>query len=174
MSRRILVLGLALSALLTVFTAAPAHAVTTYACNPTPSTWNVVARWGDGSVMEARTCLQHDPNTGYVRTKSQWRTRRGTTALLSDWDLDINGDNRWFQTQVYSISFDYPFAWRADFSDVFNTSYLALYSRWSCYGSTTQRYQGMAWDLRATPPGLTRSGYHQNNSDVTEDALAAC
>ena len=165
-----------LTGLIVALAPAASAAVTTYACNPSSTGWNVKGRWDDGTVLEARTCLQYDTAFGQVRTKSEWRVRKGGTAISgTDWDLDANAtkDPR-FQIWVYSDTLNEDVGFRNNFSDVFNASYLALYSTWGCVGAVSQTYLGFAIDLRATPPGLPRSGYHGNNSRKATDNRIAC
>jgi hypothetical protein len=165
-----------LAGLIVAMAPAASAAVTTYACNPSSTGWNTKGAWPDGTVLEARTCLQYDTAFGQVRTKSEWRVRKGGTPISgTDWDLDSNpGSDPAFQIWVYSRTRGVTVGLRNNFNDVFNTSYLALYSTWGCTGAVIQTYQGFTLDLRATPPGLTRSGYHNNNSREATDSRIAC
>ena len=174
--RRLLALSALLALVATLLVASPAQAaITTYECNPSSTGWNVKGAWDDGSVLEARTCLQYDSGSGMVRTRSEWRARRGGVALSgTDWDLDSNGDNRPFRTSTYLSDYNRELGPVANYRDVFNTSIVTLYSNWGCYGSGLQTYWGKAFDLRATPPGLPRSGYKANPSDFAGDNLPTC
>ena len=165
-----------LAALNVALAPAASATVTTYACNPSSTGWNTKGAWADGTVLEARTCLQYDGVLGQVRTKSEWRVRKGGTPISgTDWDLDANDANDpVFQIWVYSYTRNLELGVRNNFNDVFNTSYLALYSDYECTGAISQTYQGFSIDLRATPPGLPRSGYHDNNSRQATDTRIAC
>lgn len=174
--RRLLALSALLALVATLLVASPAQAaITTYKCNPSSTGWNVKGAWDDGSVLEARTCLQYDSSFGQVRTRSEWRARRGGVALSgTDWDLDSNGDNLPFHTSVYLTASGRELGLVINYPDVFDTSIVTLYSNWDCYGSGTQSYVGQAFDLRATPPGLPRSGYKSNLSLTANDSRANC
>jgi hypothetical protein len=176
MMRRLLAVSALLALVATMLVASPAQAsITTYACNPSSTGWNLEGAWDDGSVMEARTCMQYDSVFGEVRTRSQWRARRGGVALSgTDWDLDSNGDSRPFHTSTYLHGPGMEIGVVRNYPDVFNTSIVTLYSNWACYGSGSQSYSGRAFDIRATPPGLPRSGYKSNGSATATDSRASC
>jgi hypothetical protein len=157
--------------------AAPARAdVVTYACNPSATGWNLEGSWPGGTVLEARTCLQNEDSVlGDVRVRSQWRVRNGTTPISgTDWDLDSNGDGLPFQTYIQRTSSGTIHGPVSNYPDLFNTSIVTLYSNFTCAGSGDQGYAGKAFDLRATPPGLPRSGYRLHNSLTAFDGFLAC
>jgi hypothetical protein len=163
---------MALAASLVAFTASPAVAsVVTYGCNPSVSGWATAAAWSGGTVMEARACLQYDTATPYHRVRVEWRMRRGTTALNgTDWDLDPS-----YYTEiltVYGVDIGRDETW----SDIFNKSYIVTYSGWGCAGSASSgdEYRGVGWLIRATPPGLTKSGYHTHRSNYTNFTNISC
>ena len=153
--------ALTLAASLVAVSASPAAAEQySYACNPSATGWSVKARWGDGSVMEARACLQYWYNNSYNenfhRVRVEWRVRRGTTALSgTDWDLSPDYATYILRRDGQELGGKY------DYTDTFNTSYLATYSTWSC-GGPHQDYSGGGVLIRATPPGLPKSSYHSH------------
>ena len=175
--RRLLAVSALLALVATMLAASPAQAaITIYACNPNATDWNLEGAWDDGSVLESRTCLQHDSVARKVRTRSQWRARRGGVALSgTDWDLDSNAsDGRPFTTYIDIDGVSTNIGVVANYPDVYNTSIVTLYSNWACYGSAARVYIGVAFDVRATPPGLDRSGYKSNDSAIAIDNRIAC
>jgi len=163
---------MALAASLVAFTASPAAAsVVTYGCNPSVSGWSTAAAWGDGTVMEARACLQYDTATPFHRVRVEWRMRRGGTALSgTDWDLDPS------YTAEILTEYGVEVGSKEDFSDIFNKSYIVTYSPWACAGSASRGddYRGVGSLIRATPPGLTKSGYHTHRSNYTNFPNISC
>jgi hypothetical protein len=176
---RIAAVALAVAALVgvQVAQAPPARAITTYGCNPSASTWSVKARWDDGSVMESRACLQADGQ--WRRARTEWRVRRGTTALSgTDWDMDSNfaGDTRYRTAVVVPMPTDIWLGEVANYSDIFNTSYVVTHSTWSCLNTTQTGlvYYGTGQGIRATPPGLPRSGYKTQSTDIVDSPTISC
>jgi hypothetical protein len=175
MRRRITLLAViaALAASLVAVTAPPAAATQySYACNPSATGWTVKARWGDGTVMEARACLQfwyNNPyNENFHRVRVEWRMRRGGDALSgTDWDLDPNYTTYIAGRDGRVIGPKY------DHADIFNASYIATYSIWEC-GGPHQDYQGRGVNIRATPPGLPKSSYHSHYSLWTNAPTIRC
>jgi hypothetical protein len=158
---------------LIVIPASPAAATQySYACNPSETGWSVKARWDDGTVMEARACLQYWYNNSYLenfhRVRVEWRVRRGGTALSgTDWDLSPD-------YATYILTSDGSKLGEAtNFTDTFNTSYIATYSGWVCRGPH-QNYSGGGVLLRATPPGLSKSSYHSHWTSTVAAPTIAC
>jgi hypothetical protein len=165
-----------LAALLVAVTASPAAAaVTTHACNPSATGWATKARWGDGTVMEARACLQYWTNNPYGvpfhRVRVEWRMRRGTTALSgTDWDLRPE-----YATEILTVN-GALLGGDFDHADIFNTSYIATYSLWACAGSNYRgvEYYGIGLLIRATPPLLPKSNYHNYQTKFTTSPNISC
>lgn len=170
LTRALAILSVAIAALVgvQVSQAPPAEAaITTFGCNPSSTGWNLEGAWDDGSVMESRTCLQWDSSANLRRVKTEWRARRGGTALSgTDWDLDANDDGRPFWRSIYIYNTGVDLGVQATDNDVFNASLVTRYSSWSNLGACPGNYAGMAYDIRATPPGLPRSGYKSNPSNL--------
>jgi len=172
----LLVVIAALAASLVAVTAPPAAAaVTTHDCNPSATGWARKAAWGDGTVMEARACLQYWTNNPYGRpfhrVRVEWRMRRGTTALSgTDWDLRPD-----YATEVLTVN-GALLGEDFDHDDIFNTSYVATYSLWSCAGSDYRgvEYYGIGLFMRATPPLLPKSSYHNYQTKFTNSPNISC
>jgi hypothetical protein len=157
---------------LTLAPMAPAQAVlSSYACNPSSSTWNLEGAWPSGTVMESRACLREDTTTGLVQAYTQFRTRRGGTAILSDWDL--NGTNGPLTQTYYTISGDISlYGYKASFGDQFDTSIVTLPSFWECKGSITGpvEHQGHISGVSANPNG-TQDGASGYKSAISLNAF---
>ena len=158
--------------------AVPATAtVTDYACDPGPSTWRLEGAWADGSVMESRTCLQYD-GANHSRVRSEFRARKGGTPLTgTDWDTDAADDGRAWKRAIFDV-YDPNNTARGlatATADIFNASYIVRESNWYCFGGGQQEtIYGLGWDVRATPPGLPRSGYKLGQTDNATTYLATC
>jgi hypothetical protein len=53
---------------------------------------------------------------------------------------------------------------------------VVTHSIWSCYNTTQTGlvYYGTGQGIRATPPGLPRSGYKTQSSDVVDNPTISC
>jgi hypothetical protein len=173
--RRIALVVLPGAMIASLLAVAPAQAsVITYACDPSPTTWNVAAAWPDGTVAEVRRCIQHDSATGKVRERSEMRVRNGTNPDSgADWDFDNNGDNRGLIIWVYDLDCC-SIVTNNNFPDEFNQSYVVKYTSWGCRAASFNEYYGADAEWRVTPTGLSRSGYKDGSSDVAFDGLAQC
>jgi hypothetical protein len=174
--RRLSIL-LALATILAVtLPANPAHAVLSkYACNPGPSEWALQGAWPSGTILESRVCLRYDTTTNLVQAFSEWRTRRGGTAIQSDWDLNgTHGDN----TQAwYSITGKIDqYGFRQSFGDAFNTSYVVIQSFWECDGEVgTVEHRGHVHNVSADPNDSDGpSGYKDAASRYAINANPSC
>jgi hypothetical protein len=175
MRSAIVVFGLLLTSI--AVTALPAQAsISTISCNPSASSWDTKGAWPDGTVLEARACLQHDSAVGDMRVKEEWRVRRGGTAIGgTDWDLDSGTDGRPYITHILLTVSGTKLGNVQNYPDVYNTSIVTLYSNWACnLGSGTISYVGKGFDLRATPPGLAKSGYKSQNTLSRSDSMVQC
>lgn len=179
MRRRILVALATVAALpaLLALTAGPAVAADIeYDCNPSSSTWDLKGAWGDGTVLEARTCL-HSDSLGDVRAYSYWRTRRGTTAIQSDWNL--GGSNAIMQGWVYSGTTQHEYGVKETqyWNDIFDTSIVRLANFPDCSTvAGSKRYQGFFHGVQANPNGATNgaSGWKDSFSLEANDTFLNC
>lgn len=168
--RRILLILLATAALLAVTVQPVKAAVLEYDCNPSSTGWDVVGQWADGSVMERRVCIRADTTAHRVSSYSYWRTRKGGTPILSDWNLT---DTTAFIT---SITTGNQYGWRDNYGDAFDTSFITISSYWGCsgQGGTQSYYAGVAF-VQANPNGsLPASGFKSGSSFTATDNFIDC
>jgi hypothetical protein len=173
--RVLAVIAVAAAALATL-TATPAQAVAvTYGCNPSASGWGVSAAWGNGTVLETRTCLQHNSETGDVRTRMEARVRNGGTSISSNWDFDASVDGIPMRVSVWWANGGQHKGLVNSFNDVIGASYVVKYSNWTCINwSVNASYYGFADGWRVTPSGHSRSSYKSVESQHRNDSTLNC
>lgn len=150
-----------------------------YACNPSATAWTTKAAWASGTVLEDRMCDRED-DLGDVRTYLYARTRRGGTAIQSDWDFDDDGTEP-VAMWVHSYTTGKEYGWKdyasnPSFNDIFGTSFVQVANIPDCStvaGNDT--YNGFIVNYQANPYGAdAKSGTKDENSAQQINSFLDC
>lgn len=143
-----------------------------YACNPSFTTWNTKAAWGSGTVLEDRGCLRED-DAGNVRFYLYARTRRGGTAILSDWDFyDTSGGTHNVRSWVHSYTTDKDYGWKdccsnPHFNDIFGESFVQVANIPDCSQvAGNDYYAGFILAYQANPYGADEKSGEKDEASV--------
>jgi type II secretory pathway pseudopilin PulG len=147
-----------------------------HGCNPGSSTWNTKAAWGSGTVLEDRGCLRED-DSGDERFYLYARTRRGGTAILSDWDFADPNTFAW----IYSWTTDKQYGFKDNasnppFGDIFGESFVVVANIPDCSQvAGNDLYQGFIHAYQVNPYGAdAKSGEKNENSTQQSNSFLDC
>jgi hypothetical protein len=140
-----------------------------YGHNPGGGDYAVKGAWGDGTVLEARGYYV-ERGDGKVYVATRWRTRRGTTAVLSDWNT--GGSNSATYSEILSFTTGFFYGHREDYPDYVGTSSILLQSTPDCSQvAGVDNYLGGTFQVTANPQGANpvsglkdQSGANQSNN----------
>ena len=122
-----------------------------YGHHPGGGAYSLKGAWGSGTVLEARGYFVEKAG-GDVYAATRWRTRRGGTAISSDWNT--GGSNSTTRSDYHSYTTGYDYGARSDYPDYLATSAILLQSYPDCSQvAGVDTYQGFTFDVTANPAG---------------------
>lgn len=144
-----------------------------YGHNPGGGDYATKGAWADGTVLEARGYFV-ERSDGKVYSVTKWRTRKGTTAVLSDWNT--GGSNSATYSEYLSYTTGFTYGHRDDYPDYLATSAIQLNSNADCSQvAGTDRYQGVTAAVTANPAGPNAvSGSKTQGTDFEDNNIMDC
>jgi hypothetical protein len=145
-----------------------------YGHSPGGGDYATKGAWNSGTVMEARGYFVEKAG-GDIYVATRWRTRRGTTAILSDWNTGGSNSDTYSVIDSYTTHFSYGY--RDDYPDHLSTSAILLTSYPDCSQQAgVDTYAGGTFIVTANPAGATDtvSGNKNQLADQQVNNLIDC
>lgn len=141
---------------------------------PGGGAYETVGAWSDGMVMEARGYFVERGSDGKVYSVTKWRTRKGTTAIQSDWNT--GGSNSSTESYYHSYTTGFHYGFRDDYPDFIGTSAIQLNSAADCSQvAGVDTYQGFTFAVTANPAGSNPvSSPHNEVTDFEQNNIMDC